>query len=504
MQLLSFSIQNQSVGIIQRQGIQNTVISYAGMVLGYVNTILLLPHFLSTAQVGLTTLLIAIATMFAQFSALGFVNMSVRFFPHFRDKEKQHNGFLFLLLSVPMAGFLLITTLFVLFKPMVLAHYADKDAGLLIEYYYYIILLGFFTLLYMLQEAYLKSLYKTVVPSFVQDFLQRLLVTLSITVFALGWVTFKGFVLLFIGVNCSLSLILLVYIIFLKQFFIRPSRRALQIRPLKEMVGYGLFSFASNISGTIINTVDSLMILDYLNLSEVGIYRVAVIVTSAITVPGRSMFKIVVPQISDYWQANDMVKMKQLYQRVTSVNLVICSLVFIGIWANIDNMFRILPPEYAGGKFVFFFMGLARLFDMATGINGSILLTSPRYRYDLFFSILLAVVTVFTNYFFIPRYGINGAAFASMLAVVSINFLRLAFVWVVYKMQPFVWKSGVILAIAAAALAASEMLPPLPNTFLDIAVRSVIIAGVYGILILLFNASEDATRFYRNLLKRIL
>lgn len=490
------------MGIIQKQGIQNTVISYAGMVLGYVNTILLMPNFLTTEQVGLTTLLVSIATMFAQFSALGFSNMTVRFFPHFRDKEKQHHGFLFLLFSVPLAGFAVVTSLFIWFKPMVLAHYAEKNADLLLHYYYYIILLAFFTLLFMLQEAYLKSLYKTVVPSFVQDFLLRLLISLTITVYALGWISFEHFVLLFIGVNSATSLVLLLYIIFLKQFFIRPSRRALKIRPLREIIGYGLFSFAGNISSTIINTVDSLMILDYLSLGEVGIYRVAVIVTSAIAVPGRSMFKIVMPQVSDYWKSQDMAAMDVIYKRVTSVNLVICSLVFIGIWANIDSVFLILPNEYAGGKYVFFFMGLARLFDMATGINGSILLTSPKFRYDLLFSVLLAALTIFTNYYFIPIYGINGAAFASMLTYLAINSLRLVFVWVVYRLQPFVWRSLLIVLIAAAAYGISELVPVLPNVWFDILVRSALISLVYAVLILSLKASPDATRLWQHVKAR--
>ncbi|WP_225307086.1 oligosaccharide flippase family protein [Adhaeribacter soli] len=492
------------MGIIQKQGIQNTVISYAGMALGYVNTILLMPNFLTTEQVGLTTLLVSLATMFAQFSALGFGNMSIRFFPHFRNKEKQHHGFLFLLLSVPMLGFLLVTGLFILLKPKILAHYADKNADLLLEYYYYIVVLAFFTLLYMLQEAYLKSLYKTVVPSFVQDFLLRLLISLSVTVYALGWIDFKQFVLLFIGVNSITSLVLLVYIVFLKQFFIRPSRQAFSIRPIGEIIAYGLFAFTGNISATIINTVDSLMILDYLSLSEVGIYRVAVIVTSAIAVPGRSMLKIVVPQVSDYWKNNDMKAMDVIYKRVTSVNLVICSLVFIGIWANIDNIFSILPKDYAGGKYVFFFMGLARLFDMATGINGSILLTSPKYRYDLLFSVLLAALTIFTNYIFIPIYGINGAAFASMLTYFAINLLRLGFVWYVYKIQPFGWQSLLLLGIATLAFALSTMIPVLPDVWLDIVMRSAAIVVLYGFLILFLKASPDATRLWQTIRSRIL
>ncbi len=490
------------MGVIKRQGIQNTIVSYAGMVLGYINTILLLPNILQPDQVGLTKLLVSVSAMVAQFSALGFANMTFRFFPYYRNKEKQHQGFLFMLLLIPMGGFLLLSVLFVVFKPLVLDYYATKDAALFVEYYNYVILLAFFTLLYILQDAYLKSLYKTVVSSFVQDLFLRLLVTCIIALYALNWISFETFVMLYIGANCAIALVLTVYIIFLKQFFIRPNFQAFRVRPFKEILGYGMFSFIGNISTVIINNIDQLMILNYLSMDEVGIFVVASFVTSAIRIPANSILKIVVPQVSDYWSTQNLPALKSLYQRVTSINLVLGCLLFIGIWANMDNIFSLMPEVYRKGKYVFFFMGLARLFDMATGLNGVILLTSHKFRYDLFFNVLLAFITIGTNYIFIPLYGIYGAALASMLAIVSINLARLIFVWANFKMQPFVWRSLLIVGIAAAVYFLSVFIPVQPNTFFDIALRSTFIAVFYGLLILVFKASSDATNFWQNLVKR--
>ncbi|MFC5271731.1 lipopolysaccharide biosynthesis protein [Adhaeribacter terreus] len=491
------------MGVIKKQGIQNTIVSYLGMVLGFVNVIYLMPNFLSPDQVGLTKLLISVSAMFAQFSALGFANMTFKFFPYYRNKEQEHQGFFFMLLLIPMAGFLLLTLLVIIFKPWVLQYYKAEDAALLLKYYNHIILLAFFTLLYILQDAYLKSLYKTVVSSFVQDLLLRVLTSVLVALYAFNWVNFETFVYLYIGINCAIALVLSAYIIFLKQFFIRPNFQAFKVRPFKEVLGYGMFSFIGNISSVIINNIDSLMILNYLTLDAVGIFMTANFVTSTIRIPAQSILKIVVPQVSDYWRDHNLPALKSLYQRVTSINLVLGSLLFIGIWANIDNIFAIMPKVYNEGKYVFFFLGLARLFDIATGLNGVILLTSDKFRYDLFFNALLAIITIGTNYIFIPLYGINGAAFASMLAIVSINLARLLFVWYHFNMQPFVWRSLTIVAIAALVFGVSELIPVLPNNFLDIAVRSAFISMLYGILILVSNASPDAANFWKNLLKRI-
>ncbi len=149
------------MGIIKRQGIQNSIISYAGVLIGYINVMVLFPRILSVEQVGLTRVLPNIALVLAQLSALGFGSAGIKFFPFFRNKAAHHHNFLTLLLGVPLIGFSLIVGLYYFFQPQILAYYA-KEAPLLRQYSYYIGPLSLFTLLFTLFNSYLTSLYKTV------------------------------------------------------------------------------------------------------------------------------------------------------------------------------------------------------------------------------------------------------------------------------------------------------------------------------------------------------
>jgi O-antigen/teichoic acid export membrane protein len=306
--------------------------------------------------------------------------------------------------------------------------------------------------------------------------------------------SFDVFLLLFVVINCSVALILLVYIIWLRQFFIRPQLAALKEKPLAQMVQYGSYSFLGNVSSTIIMSIDSVMIGHYTGLGDVGIYTTAAYIASVILIPGRSLYKIALPQIADFWKTENRIGLAKLYKQVTRVNLVIGCLLFIGIWVNIDNMFALLPAKYSQGRFVIIFIGLARLFDLATGINGHILLTSSRYRYDLLFNVVLSLITIFTNFYFIPAYGINGAAFAAMLAYVLINFLRLVFVWLWFRMQPFDQTTLQILALATISYGLGLAVPQLPNTFLDIAVRSSLLTCLYAAGIWWQNLAPEVTQ----------
>jgi len=144
--------------------------------------------------------------VYAQFSAFGMPWVTLRFFPYFNDRSKQHHGFLFWALFLSILGFLIVTLIFLIFQPAIINYYT-KNSPLLVEYVIYIIPLALATILYGLFDGYLRSLMKTIVPAFVNEIVLRLLVTVSISLYALKWVTFHQFVLIYIAFNCSASLI---------------------------------------------------------------------------------------------------------------------------------------------------------------------------------------------------------------------------------------------------------------------------------------------------------
>ena len=133
------------MGIVKRNSITITILSYLGIVVGYVNKILLFPNFLSEEQVGLANILVSMAVMYAQFSAMGINSTIVKFFPFFRTPDRRHNGFFFWTALGVSLGFVLFTTLFLIFREPVTEYYAQKSP-LLSKYYLLLIPLGFTTL----------------------------------------------------------------------------------------------------------------------------------------------------------------------------------------------------------------------------------------------------------------------------------------------------------------------------------------------------------------------
>ncbi len=488
------------MGLVQRDSFRITIIAYIGAAIGYLNKIFLFTNFLETDQVGLANLLITIAMIYAQFAALGSYNITYKFFPFFNDRNNQHQGFLFGVSTLAMAGFILATVLFLALQKPFKWYYAESSP-LLVEYFYYLIPLSLATLYFHLFDSYLRSLYKNIVPSLIYDVGLRIFVTLSVSAFALGWISFPEFVLVYVVANCLPAVVVIIYTWYIRQLVLRPLFSVLWKRIGRIILVYGLFSLFNNLSVLLLSSIDSLMVAQMIDLGAAGIYTTMIFITSVLLIPYRSVIKVSTPIIAAYWKSRDMKSMEKLYHSASDTNLVIGGGLFLLLWVNIDSVFYFMPEEYALGKMVFLLLGIGRLFDMTAGLNGVILLTSKKYRYDLFFTVGLVVFAIISNYYFIPIFGMNGAAFASMATLMLYNLLRIIFIQIYFKMQPFVLRQLWVPLIVMLAALLSGAVGQIMNVYVDILVRSTFISLSFIIPVYYLNISSDINEMINKYLR---
>ena len=105
----------------------------------------------------------------------------------------------------------------------------------------------------------------------------------------------------------------------------------------------------------------------------------------------------------------------------------------MGVAVNLPSLFTLLPAGYEAGYYVILCLGLGKLIDMATGVNGIILSTSRYYAYDTLLFVVIIFVTIAANNYLIPRYGMTGAAVGAVLATFLYNFTRTLLVWIAFR-----------------------------------------------------------------------
>ncbi|OIQ33054.1 MAG: hypothetical protein BM555_04665, partial [Crocinitomix sp. MedPE-SWsnd] len=94
------------MGIIKRQAIRTTALSFLGTAFGSVGR-MIMPFFFSTAQIGLLNMLDSISGSFYSLFHMGYGLLLKRMFPHYRDEDKGHHGFLALGIMISLVGIIL-------------------------------------------------------------------------------------------------------------------------------------------------------------------------------------------------------------------------------------------------------------------------------------------------------------------------------------------------------------------------------------------------------------
>lgn len=478
------------MGMVKRDSIAITVLSYAGVVIGFVNKILLLPNFMAEEQLGLVNILPTVALMYAQFSALGINSAIVRFFPFFRTPDKRNNGLFFWSSLGISAGFLLFTALFLVFREPVVRYYS-ANAPLLSEHYLLLIPLALTTLFYNFYNSWLQALSRTVVSSGVYDLLLRLLTTAGISLFALGVVDFEQFLILYILIHFVPTLVLVIYTAAVGESHAKPVITPRTRRLLTLFGVYALWQFFGNASSYIIPVIDQTMLAGIKGLFDSGIYSIMIYMVSTLMIPYRSILKAATPLVSGFWKTRDMEKMRGIYRSSSLTSLIVGCGIFVLIWVNLDNIFSLMPESYSAGRYAFLFLGLGNIVNMYCGLNGIILVTSKKFRYDLAFSFVLVALTVVTNLIFIPLWGMTGAAFATMITLILHNAIRVAFVRRFYRMSPFSWRDLPVVALAAAAVLVASVIPGAGGLVADVVVRTAAAGAVFGLGVYFLRISPE-------------
>lgn len=490
------------MGVIVKQSVKGTIYVYLGVILGFITTGILFPRIYSPEQFGLLKIILAYATMITQFGTLGINGVTIRLFPFFRNTEKHHHGFLAMILLVGLIGFIISSTLLLLFKPLLINVSMEKSA-LFVSYINYLFVLIFFQIFFAILDVYYSALLNSTLGTYLREVFQRVLIILLIGCFFFDLLTFHQFVLAYIVALSIPTFYIMFSLIRAGQFSLKADFAFLDKVMIKSVLSVSVFSILNGVSSNFIQNIDTIMITKMVGLSDTGIYGICFFFGVVIAMPSRSIYKIANVVAAEAWKINDMKTIRDIYEKSCMTLFIIGGLLFLALWVNIDNVFHIIGPQYTSGKWVIFFIGLGNLMDMATGANSSIFGTSKYYKVQTFLMILLVILLIVTNLLLIPKFGITGAAIGGAVSLSILNLLRYLFLLYKYKLQPYNIRFVYIALIGIVAYLAASSLPVLPNFIFDIIVRSTILAIVFCLPVYFLKISVDINQKADDLLRKL-
>lgn len=506
------------MGIIIKQSIKGTIINYIGTAIGMITLFFIIPKYLTQEEFGLMRTLIDAAVLFVSLAQIGTNSSILRFYPYFKDPENKDHGFFFWTLIIPIVGFCLYFSIFLIFKNFITDSYRE-NSELLVNYVYFIIPLGLFMLYQTVFETNSVVLLRLVVPVFVREVGVRLMVLASYLLFAFNIISLTGLVVAFCCTYGIAACINLGYLFYLGHISLKPNFKHVTKSLRKDFFYYTLFLMGSALTSAFAPSLGMFIIGAQLGLAFAGVYGFARHIVAFIEIPYRSLGGISNPLVSQSVKENNFLEANLLIKKVSLHQFLIGSAIFFLIWTNIDLIFQIIPKgeDYALGKWVVFILGLSAILNTSLVIGATTLNYSKFYYYSLFFTFILTITAVVMNLICIPIWGISGAALATLFSTSIYYILLLSLIYWKLKVAPFSWKqlkiSAIILGLFFLDWIWKQYLTPvlirsaepaLWISFLEASLRTALL-GIAGFLCVYFgNISEEVNELVRKLYAKII
>jgi O-antigen/teichoic acid export membrane protein len=419
------------MGIVLNQSFKNTIITYIGFAIGGINTIYLYPVFLGSTYYALSNYILSSANVIMPIFAIGMQNTLVKFYSQYKTDEEK-------------SRFLSFTVLFpfLVIIPMLLIGFYFFDAILLFlskkniivkKFIWLIPFIGICMAYFEIFYAWLRVHMHSVFGNFIKEVgLRTASLFLLIGVYY-NWISVEGFVYATAVVYFLALVITMVY-----AFSIQKPNFQFEIpKNTKDVLTYTFYIILSGSVANLLLDGDKMILNQYMKIENIAYYSVATYIALVISVPSRSMHQIVYPITAKLMHENKHDEMNILYKK-TSINLqMVGGYVMLGIFVNINKLYEMVPPEYAGGIMVVFMIGLSKYFDLILGNNNAIIFNTKYYRTVLFLGVALVILTIILNMIFIPIYGIIGSAFATLLSITLYSLAKLLFVVKKLDLYPF-------------------------------------------------------------------
>ncbi len=498
------------MGIIKRQSIKNSLVSYLGVGIGAISSIFIYT-LIDKTDMGIIQFAISTAAFFAPFASFASSMTATRFYPLFKTEDGKDNGFLPLLTIFTFISSLFFVGLIYLFRYNIAALF-EKDSEQFLGSVHFILIFTVLVALLTLFISFAANQSRIVVPSIFQNLLPKVAQPTLVLLYFFGVI---GFAQVFKGLAFTFFLMLagiVGYVYFLRKDSFQSSilrGSALMKKHAFDMLRFSSFNFFIVMGSVFAQQADKLFIAPMLGYEQLAIFGFGAMIAEAIDVPRKALSGIAQPLIANSIAEKNWTHIAEIYRKTALLQVISGVFLLAGVWACADSLFDLMiknGESYRTGKWVILILGLSRLADMATGTNAEIITFSEHYRFNFRSFVTMAVLNIVLNLVLIPIIGIEGSALATLISISLVNVWRLFFIKRKMNIHPLdvrmLWVVAFgVFAWLMAFLTPSvyfDFFPKIGNAFVNILIKGLIVTVLYVFLILRFKVSEDVDGAFEN------
>ncbi|MEL7558180.1 polysaccharide biosynthesis C-terminal domain-containing protein [Stutzerimonas chloritidismutans] len=178
------------------------------------------------------------------------------------------------------------------------------------------------------------------------------------------------------------------------------------------------------VMNSIIELSDTLLLGVLRSASEVSIYYIAAKIAALSTTLLFIINGTIAPDISKRWALDDRAGAFAIVRKYSRFMLALALVILLAIGLLREYILAVFGPEYREqGIYPLLVLAVGYFFVLAAGPLGIFMTMTGNHRRYLHNNIAACVINVVLNLILIPRYGVNGACFATAVALAIKNTL---------------------------------------------------------------------------------
>jgi len=444
---------------------------------------------------GLFSLGLMIFTFFIAISSLGMVEGILRYLSFYRGKNEKGKiryllNFAFKVLF--FSGLFSSLLLFLLSTFISIEIFHNADLIVYLRVFSLMILISIFTNAFL---SVIRAYEKIKWYSFIQNIVLNVLkVFFLISFILLGFsassaVNFSYF----LGVFGTFILAYLICKIQLSKIIVKNSINERQKKEvISRLMSYSWPIIFLSVLGSLLYWIDSFTIGYFKSVTDVGYYNAAVPLAALFDMALFIFILLLFPLITKEYSRNNLELIKNLIKQVGKwifvINLPLFFLVFFFPEAILSVFFG---KEYLAAINVLRILSLGALVYSVGSVSYNLLLMIGKSRLVFFDILIFSILNFILNFILVPVYGINGAAFSTMLCytVLAITFIAQANRYL--KIVPIRKKMlNVFVATFIPSMAILFLRKLFPTNVYSLILLSIIFVILYAIFILLFRGLD--------------
>lgn len=205
----------------------------------------------------------------------------------------------------------------------------------------------------------------------------------------------------------------------------------------KELLSFSWPLMFAGMFGLVMGWIDTLMLGYFLTAADVGIYRASISTAALLMIVPGSLGAIFFPVITEFYSRGEREELENTVVAVTKwILMITLPLVLLMMLFSEQVLYILYGAEYVAGALVLCILGFGYLLISVFNPTNQLIQVIGRTKLIMVNMSVGAALCIILNLWLIPIYGINGAAIATGISLLTVNALAFGEVFVITRIQP--------------------------------------------------------------------